>query len=179
VVEGNDLVSRKPLCSLTSRRSQPPLARSVPLSRFTSRVGGGSAFFVRRPMRTSHISLVLVFCLLCFGCAHRFTGDFSFKNSSTVGLWVEVSGLSNGGRDNEPPVGALAPGTIASAQMEPIRLPEEVTILWSEGTTSRTTAAEQTHTNISLTGLPRFPDSGHIYFEFTPEHTWSMRYEAR
>ena len=31
-----------------SRRSQPPLARSVPLSRFTPRVGGGSAFFVRR-----------------------------------------------------------------------------------------------------------------------------------
>jgi len=31
-----------------SRRSQPPLALSVPLSRFTSRVGGGSAFFVRR-----------------------------------------------------------------------------------------------------------------------------------
>jgi hypothetical protein len=34
--------------SLTSRRSQPPLALAVPLSRFTSRVGGGSAFFVRR-----------------------------------------------------------------------------------------------------------------------------------
>src|SRR5208282_249811 len=33
--------------SLTSRRSQPPLALSVPLSRFTSQVGGGSAFFVR------------------------------------------------------------------------------------------------------------------------------------
>jgi hypothetical protein len=32
---------------LTSRRSQPPLALSVPLSRFTSQVGGGSAFFVR------------------------------------------------------------------------------------------------------------------------------------
>ena len=29
------------------RRRQPPLARSVPLSRFTSRVGGGSAFYVR------------------------------------------------------------------------------------------------------------------------------------
>jgi hypothetical protein len=27
----------------TSRRSQPPLAQSVPLSRFASRVGGGSA----------------------------------------------------------------------------------------------------------------------------------------
>ena len=37
---------------LTSRRSQPPLALSVPLSRFTPRVGGGSAFFVR-PLRTS------------------------------------------------------------------------------------------------------------------------------
>src|SRR5450631_2434585 len=31
---------------LTRRRSQPPLALAVPLSRFTSRVGGGSAFFV-------------------------------------------------------------------------------------------------------------------------------------
>jgi hypothetical protein len=28
------------------RRSQPPLALAVPLSRFTSRVGGGSAFYV-------------------------------------------------------------------------------------------------------------------------------------
>ena len=37
--------------SLTSRRSQPRLALSVPLSRFTSRVGGGSAFFVRRICR--------------------------------------------------------------------------------------------------------------------------------
>jgi hypothetical protein len=46
---------------LTSRRSQPPLAVSVPLSRFTSRVGGGSAFFVRPLMididriRPSHL----------------------------------------------------------------------------------------------------------------------------
>src|ERR1017187_2917896 len=46
-------------CRLTSRRSQPPscpaiaserrlMALAVPLSRFTSRVGGGSAFYVRR-----------------------------------------------------------------------------------------------------------------------------------
>ena len=32
---------------LTSRRSQPPLALSVPLSRFASQVGGGSASCVR------------------------------------------------------------------------------------------------------------------------------------
>ena len=32
---------------LTNLRSQPSLALSAPLSRFTSRVGGGSAFYVR------------------------------------------------------------------------------------------------------------------------------------
>ena len=35
------------LCN-TQQLTQPPLALSVPLSRFTSRIGGGSAFFVRR-----------------------------------------------------------------------------------------------------------------------------------
>ena len=44
----SDMTSR-----LTSRRSQPPLALSVRLSRFTSRAGGGSAFFVRLTRRMS------------------------------------------------------------------------------------------------------------------------------
>ncbi len=35
------------LCN-SQQETQPPLALSVPLSRFTSRVGGGSAFFVRQ-----------------------------------------------------------------------------------------------------------------------------------
>src|ERR1039457_7300691 len=35
-----------PLCN-SQQRSQPPLALAVPLSRFPSRVGGGSAFYVR------------------------------------------------------------------------------------------------------------------------------------
>src|SRR5208283_4901169 len=38
-----------------SRRSQPPLALSVPLSRFTSRVGGGSAFYVRHRLTVMDI----------------------------------------------------------------------------------------------------------------------------
>ena len=38
----------RPCWAHTSRRIQPPLAGSVPLSRFTSRVGGSSAFYVRR-----------------------------------------------------------------------------------------------------------------------------------
>src|ERR1035438_3837399 len=58
---------------LTSRRSQPPLALAVPLSRFTSRVGGGSAFFVRRhytlmktkPNKTYQIA-ALLFCISGF-----------------------------------------------------------------------------------------------------------------
>jgi hypothetical protein len=55
--------------SLTSRRSQPPLALSVPLARFTSQVGGGSAFFVRPHIamkitraKFSILSLILI-CL--------------------------------------------------------------------------------------------------------------------
>ena len=38
-----------PLCN-SQQQTQPPLALAVPLSRFTSRVGGGSAFFVRHRM---------------------------------------------------------------------------------------------------------------------------------
>jgi hypothetical protein len=33
---------------LPNKSRQPPLALAVPLSRFTSRVGGGSAFYDRR-----------------------------------------------------------------------------------------------------------------------------------
>ena len=58
-IDGNELSRAKsasrmvvndpdcPLCN-SQQRAQPPLVRSVPLSRFTSRVGGGSAFFVRQ-----------------------------------------------------------------------------------------------------------------------------------
>ena len=49
---------------LTSRRSQPPLALAVPLSRFTSRVGGGSAFYVRHHRNTLMKNLILVIALL-------------------------------------------------------------------------------------------------------------------
>ncbi len=39
-----------PLCN-SQQLTQPPLALAVPLSRFTSQVGGGSAFFVRQHER--------------------------------------------------------------------------------------------------------------------------------
>jgi len=50
------------------------LALSVPLSRFTSRVGGGSAFFVRplhttQNMKTTTLSLILIF--LASACASK------------------------------------------------------------------------------------------------------------
>ena len=41
-----------------SRRSQRLLSLSVPLSRFTSRVGGGSAFFVRPSMMAAFLKTV-------------------------------------------------------------------------------------------------------------------------
>ena len=43
------------------------MARSVPLSRFTPRVGGGSAFFVRRMATPNILRRVLVYGLLTFG----------------------------------------------------------------------------------------------------------------
>src|SRR5208282_4685706 len=49
----------------------PPLALSVPLSRFTSRVGGGSAFYVRpldhdyKNMKTSKGILRVIGCIVC------------------------------------------------------------------------------------------------------------------
>jgi hypothetical protein len=48
---------------LTSRRSQPPLALAVPLSRFTSQVGGGSAFFVRQQLIMKTFLVVCLFLL--------------------------------------------------------------------------------------------------------------------
>src|ERR1039458_6499240 len=76
---------------LTSRRSQPPLALSVPLSRFTPRVGGGSAFFVR-PHHTpqqihimkKRISLIIVGCLL----STMLLADDTDSRQKLVGTWV-------------------------------------------------------------------------------------------
>jgi hypothetical protein len=45
-----------PLCN-TQQLTQPPLALAVPLSRFTPRVGGGSAFFVRPKLPVSNYEL--------------------------------------------------------------------------------------------------------------------------
>src|SRR5664280_178014 len=76
--------------SLTSRRSQPPLALSVPLSRFTSRVGGGSAFYVRRLERSygnqasSHFGATIELALLYFGS----TGGYF---SAAVGRQLAVT----------------------------------------------------------------------------------------
>ena len=59
----------------TSRRSQPPLALSVPLSRFTPRVGGGSAFSFGETMKPTAqlkriaalaISIILVLLVIHF-----------------------------------------------------------------------------------------------------------------
>jgi hypothetical protein len=55
---------------LTSRRSQPPLALAVPLSRFTSRVGGGSAFYVRQ-----HDKLMKILAILFMCCGTLYAAD--------------------------------------------------------------------------------------------------------
>ena len=78
-----------PLCN-SQQPSQPPLARSVPLSRFTPRVGGGSAFFVRRRYHESiiyHAADLRVDELACHfrafshdGCSSRRSRKFSWAH---------------------------------------------------------------------------------------------------
>ena len=66
------------MVGLTSRRSQPPLALAVPLSRFTPRVGGGSAFFVSFKNMISRVYCLITYfvMIMCYGliawAEHRF-----------------------------------------------------------------------------------------------------------
>jgi len=55
-----------------SRRSQPPLVLSVPLSRFTPRVGGGS-FFVRRLAFMKFSEIIFILSVLLSGCGQKHT----------------------------------------------------------------------------------------------------------
>src|SRR4051812_32063073 len=61
VMRGLFVESVETLLHLTMRWSQPPLALSVPLSRFTSRVGGGSAWSlgIMRIFRPKRFRLVI------------------------------------------------------------------------------------------------------------------------
>ena len=63
------------------------MALSVPLSQFTSRVGGGSAFYVRRIMRSIYFAITIA---LLVGCAT--TPDpidrLVIRLSSTHGFWT-------------------------------------------------------------------------------------------
>jgi PBP1b-binding outer membrane lipoprotein LpoB len=73
------------------------LALTVPLSRFTSRVGGGSAFYVRHQHTIMKFTLlVLTLCLFLAGCSRH---DAQLQKSVT-GTWtneaIAVSFLSDG-----------------------------------------------------------------------------------
>src|SRR5215831_257646 len=106
-------------------------------------------------MRTSIITLCLIQCLLCVGCAHRFSGDFVFKNSSSTQIRAEVIGL-----EYPPSPGVLIPGATKTAHMYPMRLPSEVTLLWVEGVRYSPRTDELSRTNVSLSALPQYPCSG-------------------
>jgi hypothetical protein len=72
------------LCN-TQQLTQSPLALSVPLSRFTSRVGGGSAFYVRHRSRHE-----------CFH--HRASAGIRaipFESASAAVVGFHVAGLSS------------------------------------------------------------------------------------
>jgi len=67
------------------------LALAVPLSRFVSRVGGGSAFFVR-PNRTRMKTTTLIFLCLTLNIAVGWAEDFHLKQTQiayTPGVTLE------------------------------------------------------------------------------------------
>ena len=74
------------MVSLTSRRSQPPLALAVPLSRFTPRVGGGSAFYVRRLREKSRLMRrYMNFCQFFWICLSSF--PLALATFSHISIW--------------------------------------------------------------------------------------------
>ena len=82
---------------LTSRRSQPPLALAVPLSRFTPRVGGGSAFFVRphsAHMQIPHSSMPSPLCVVAPEEADKGGGEDHLRIARHVcfGCWTTSTG---------------------------------------------------------------------------------------
>ena len=86
IIERCYILTKQPL-RLTSRRSQPPLAVSVPLSRFASRVGGGSAFFVRQhhtPQQTHTMKKQISSLLLACAVALVFTGCATEHHAATA-----------------------------------------------------------------------------------------------
>ena len=71
-----------------SRRSQPPLALSVPLSRFTSRVGGASAFFVSCAKRTmKRFFTILLLATSVFSLRAQAAGDETNQPATTFSEW--------------------------------------------------------------------------------------------
>jgi len=120
-------------------------------------------------MRASFTIFYSFLCLVAAsGCAHRFSGTFGFRNTSTNEIVVDVS---------QPigPVGVLVPGARATLSLNPVELPPEVTVSWSQSPDH----SRGSHTNILLSVLPKHLGEGHIWFEFTPEHVWKLSYEDK
>ena len=122
--------------------SQPPLPLAVPLSRLPPR-GGGGGFFTRpiRAMKHSKCMIVLVFMLLCVGCAEQ-AGlkevGFEWFNLSTNQIWVtELVGLPA-----EASAGRLMPShaedqleSSESIFPETVRVGKQIKIVWKDNGT--------------------------------------------
>ena len=123
-------------------------------------------------MPTPTAFLLFMVAFLAAGCGRRFSGEFVFTNQSTNGLWVEITGF-----ERNPPCGALIPGAHAGASMNPMPLPAQFTISWSDRGSSWTSSENLTRSNISLAGLPPIPRGTRIACDFTPDLTWKLRHE--
>jgi hypothetical protein len=118
------------------------------------------------------IFVVLYFSVfLLTGCAHRFTGCFVFTNSSQTQVSASVN-ISDYWPLTDPVAIQPTNSWICDIRERPLRLPQQAVVTWTEA------GSLETYTNISLSAMPMFPRRhGDIVFEFTPMHTWTVRYE--
>jgi hypothetical protein len=113
--------------------------------------------------------LLIIACAIALsGCAHRFTGDVVFMNKSTTKLWAEVSGF-----DDNPRCGVLVPGASASSMVGYIRIPQQATLSWCEGTACYNDPKARWVK--SVVSLPSSCSAGtRIVFAYSSDQTWGV-----
>jgi hypothetical protein len=77
-----------------SPRSLPPLSLSVPLSRFTPRLGGGQAFYVMHTRVMRFFALLILLVVVCAGCQTQPTEPSAAQQRGRLKTITLVDGIS-------------------------------------------------------------------------------------
>jgi hypothetical protein len=113
---------------------------------------------------------ILISCLQVSKGGQVFTNMICVWNWSTNEIIVRVDGLASEGSWD---IGRMVSHGAAGIRLSnPQALPEAVTIYWSV----IPDYSKSSHTNISLSGLPKSLGDGRIYFELNTNLVWRVGY---